>query len=198
MPPIAVKIVDLARALDIPADRIRALIDHGYLCTVKNGRRKRNDSIIDTELVLKSNPPSSIPQPIVDRQNVMLWLMGLDDPRGYPRFNKHMEMEIHRIAKLPDPVRTEQALRLLLRYRDAESIVTAIAKMRAEDVAAVEIKRLSGNYKRKLAYMAGIESRATQTQQAPAPVQAHPDSPFPSLQPTRGAERSGSSRILHP
>jgi hypothetical protein len=113
-----------------------------------------------------------------------------------------MEIEIHRIAKLQEPARTEQALRCLLRYRDAEAIVVAVSKMRAGDVAAMEIKRLSNNYKRKLARIAGIDGLANDNEttlvRVPAPVQAPQPSPRSSRSPS--SERvpevlpAGSSR----
>jgi len=149
VPRFAVTVATLARQLNVHTNVIRAMVSAGYLCTIPSaswpGYR-----------VLKSNPPSKIPDRIIDRASVVLWLMGIDD-KYMPVFNRHIELEIHRIAKLPEPQRTEQALKMVLRYRDAETIVKAVSKMRSGDVAAVEIQRLSENYKRKMERLAGID-----------------------------------------
>ncbi len=86
----------------------------------------------------------------------MLWLLGIDN-KYIPVFNFHIEKELMRIAALDEPMRTEQALKMLLRYRDAETIVKAVAKIRSGDVAAVEIQRLNYKYKRKMEKLAGVD-----------------------------------------
>jgi hypothetical protein len=149
--PTLVSVRRLADALDIPVNRIRALVDAGYLCTVPNQANRGGYRIV------KSNPPDKIPERVVDRASVMLWLAGMDKGRTVPVFNIYIEKEIMRIAKLDEPFRTEQALKMLLRYRDAETIVEAVSKARSGDVAAAEIARLSNNYKRRLARMGGLE-----------------------------------------
>lgn len=63
-----------------------------------------------------------------DRISMLLWLCGLDtpDPRQSPMFDVVMEREARRVAKLPEPARTDAALLLLGRYRDAVEIADAL------------------------------------------------------------------------
>lgn len=64
----------------------------------------------------------------VDRISMLLWLTGMDspDPRRAPAFDVHMEKEARRVAKLPEPARTDAALLLLSRYRNAVEIADAL------------------------------------------------------------------------
>ena len=186
----------LAAALDIPVNRIRALVDAGYLCIVNScdGKSYR---------IVKSNPPDKIPARIVDRASIMLWLAGMDKSRMIPVFNVYIEKEIMRIARLQEPFKTEQAIRMLLRYRDAEEIVKAVSKARAGDVAAVEIERLSARYKRQLAKMSGLEGLLDSADkpnlpQAQAPVSRsnsqHRRQSVPASRPIPSNGHSGSPR----
>jgi hypothetical protein len=156
---------NLAKALHIPVDRIHALIDAGYICGFPIDKSKK---IIK---VVKSNPPEDIPDRVVDRISIVLWMLGLD--KGYqPNFSLHVERRIMRIAKLPVVQRTEQAVKLIRRYRDAEAIVEAVSLARAGDVAMVEIKRQSAKHKLKMAILAGIDARSQDRAQAQAQAQA--------------------------
>lgn len=64
----------------------------------------------------------------VDRISMLLWLCGLDTPNPMqsPMFDVVMEREARRVAKLPEPARTDAALLLLGRYRDAVEIADAL------------------------------------------------------------------------
>ena len=146
-----VTVANLARQLKVHTNVIRAMVDAGYLCTIK-----MKDTTWPGYRIVKSNPPSRIPPRIIDRASVMLWLLGIDN-KYIPVFNFHIEKELMRIAALDEPMRTEQALKMLLRYRDAETIVKAVAKIRSGDVAAVEIQRLNHKYKRKMEKLAGVD-----------------------------------------
>ena len=75
------------------------------------------------------------PYPI-DRISILLWMTGLDDPdpRKMPRFSEQLEKEIMRITRLPDPMRTEQAVRMVLRWRDAEAVAKVLVSASKEDV----------------------------------------------------------------
>ena len=138
----------LAQALDIAPDKIKALADAGYLCTTRGKFGQR--------LIVKVSPPERLPPRVVDRISVALWLLGLNQGKYQPCFNKNIEMEIMRINRLKEPMRTEQAIRMILRYRDAEELVATLAKARAGDVASVRIKTLSRGYKMRMARIAGI------------------------------------------
>lgn len=78
---------------------------------------------------------------VVDRVSMLIWLTGMDsvDPRRSPEFSLVMEREAKRVAKLPEPARTDAALLLLGRYRDAVEIADALhrgdIRLRAERVA---------------------------------------------------------------
>jgi hypothetical protein len=167
MAPFTVAPSELARSLSIPLDRIMALADAGYLCKVpcpaKYGVGYR---------IAKSSLPKDLPPRVIDRISIALWLLGLDQGRYQPVFNFYIEREIMRIAKLPLIQRTEQAVKLIRRYRDAEEIVSAVSRIRAGDAAAIEIQIRSEKYKRRLALLAGISDRRTArgTVQVPAPV----------------------------
>ena len=150
-----VTIGDLADALGVRREVIEALADAGYLCTVPvNGPCSVYDRIA------KGKPGKSLPTMvrIVDRASILLWLMDLDRGVSVPTFNRYIEMELIRIARLPDPQRTEQGIRLLLRYRDAEEIMKSVSRMRAGDMAAVLIQKKSKAHKRKLERIMGIPS----------------------------------------
>lgn len=94
-----------------------------------------------------------------DRISLLLWLLGLDTPdvRKYPPFHKHLEEEIERIAKLEEPYRTEIALRLALRYRDAEQIAEVITKAKIKDVETLERKNRAAALKGKITKLARLE-----------------------------------------
>ena len=140
--------------MDVSVQKIYALAEMGYLCLVTDdGKpiRSFGDRIVRFPL-----PDIRVPIRIVDRASIMLWLAGMDEGSTFPRFSKFIEVELMRIARLPQPQKTEQALRMLLRYRDAETIVKALAKARSGDVAAVQIQKLSARYKRRLMRISGI------------------------------------------
>jgi hypothetical protein len=164
MAPFTVTPLDLSEALDIPIDRIQALADAGYLLKIpyKNGNGYR---------IAKSNPPKDLPPRIVDRISIALWLLGIDRGKYQPIFSLYIEREIMRIAKLPLIQRTEQAVKLIRRYRDAEEIVSAVSRIRAGDAAAIEIQIRSEKYKHRLARLAGITDR--KMIQAPTPLPPH-------------------------
>lgn len=144
----------LAAAFDIPVDKIFHLAEMGYLCLVdvKDGPT----CVPDERIVEFPLPEIEIPVRVVDRVSILLWLCGLDEGTSYPVFNKYMEMELIRIARLPELQRTEQGLRFLLRYRDAEAVMKAVARIRAEDMAAMLIQGKSQQHKRKLEKLMGI------------------------------------------
>ena len=145
----------LASTLDIPVARIHALANAGYLCKVpcRDLFRKGDDYYH----IVRSRPlPKNLPVRVVDRASILLWLMGLDVGRTFPVFDIYIEMELQRIAKLPMIQRTEQAIKMLRRYRDAEEIVAALAKAGSNNVAAAEIKRLGKGYKMEMLRLAGL------------------------------------------
>ena len=146
----------LAQTLDIAPDKIKALADAGYLCTTRGKFGQR--------LIVKVSPPERLPPRVVDRISVALWLLGLDKGRYQPCFSQSIETEIMRIARLKEPMRTEQSIRMILRYRDAEELVATLAKARAGDVASVRIKSLSHGYKVRMARLAGITDQSDRTQ----------------------------------
>ena len=171
----------LAQTLDIAPDKIKALADAGYLCTTKGKFGQR--------LIVKVSPPERLPPRVVDRISVALWLLGLDKGRYQPCFSQSIETEIMRIARLKEPMRTEQSIRMILRYRDAEELVATLAKARAGDVASVRIKSLSHGYKVRMARLAGITDQSDQIQ-SQADRQIHPL----SSEQSPSAARSGLAR----
>lgn len=142
----------MARSLGIPLDAVLNLCRAGYLCTVKSrsGMGFR---------IVRSFPLDKLPPWIVDRMSVVLWMIGLDDHARMPMFNKRIEMEIMRIARLPDPARTEQAVRLVLRYRDAEEVAKAILKARDGDVIQADMEQKAYRYKYRIAALATAQER---------------------------------------
>jgi len=159
----------LAKSLMIPHTSILALVDAGYLRAVpfENGSYGY--------WIVKGEPPSRV----IDRMGLALWMLDMDSEQSkvketdrvkmgarknpLPRFSANIEKEIMRIVKLPEPVRTEQALRMILRFRDAEDLVVALAKAKADDIARIEKEKLSRRYrykmnlKARLARLAGME-----------------------------------------
>jgi len=183
----------LAAALDIPVDRILALADAGYLCLV--GRKDRQLRLDSDRVVKFPLPERPIPIRVVDRISIILWLLGLDEGSTFPCFDKRVEMEIMRIGRLKEPMRTEQAIRMILRYRDAEELVATLAKARAGDVASVRIKTLSRGYKMKMARLAGLTDRPDLDQdQDQDRLRPHPSSSARSPQ----SAQSGSPQKRHP
>lgn len=86
-----------------------------------------------------------------DRQAMLVALLQAADPEKWrsdlkpPPFSKRLEKEIRRIAQLPDPQKTEMALRLVEAYGDSLGIVRAAgmdATLRGMDRAEkmVEVK----------------------------------------------------------
>jgi hypothetical protein len=71
-----------------------------------------------------------------DRQAMLVALMRTADPENYkadlkpPTFSVRLEKEIRRIAKLPEPYKTEMALRLWEQFSDAKGIAECIAAVR--------------------------------------------------------------------
>ena len=148
-----VTIGDLADAVGVRPEVIQALADAGYLCTVPvEGPCSVYDRIAKGQP--GKYPPTMIR--VVDRASILLWLLDLDRGVRVPEFNVYIETELIRIARLPEPARTEQSLRVLLRYRDAEVIMQSVARIRAEDMAAVLIQRKSKQHKRKLEKLMGL------------------------------------------
>jgi len=70
----------------------------------------------------------------IDRYSLMLWLCGIEPVklREIPAYLPLAEKEIRRVSKLPDPQRTEQAIRLLSRFREARKIVEVLLKWSKE------------------------------------------------------------------
>lgn len=68
-----------------------------------------------------------------DRQAMLVALMQVVDPEKYkqdlapPRYSKRLEKEIRRISKLPEPAKTEFALRLIEAMGDAKSVADCLA-----------------------------------------------------------------------
>lgn len=68
-----------------------------------------------------------------DRQAMLVALMQAVDPEKYkhdlkpPRYSKRLEKEIRRIAKMPEPARTEFALRITEAFGDAKSVTDCLA-----------------------------------------------------------------------
>src|SRR5208337_973338 len=183
----------LAEAFEIPVNRILALADAGYLCTVHYPKHPRD------------NYPVSIIRPpaqIVGRSAIMAWLTGLDeglgsdhrrrDGRRIPVFSRYVEREIMRIAKMPEPVRTEQAIRLALRYRDAETLAEVLMKASAATIENIARLRKNEKLKHRLRIIAGLElskqSRQAQARIVPVPA------PIRSSGRSRSTVPAGSSR----
>jgi hypothetical protein len=165
-----VTVAELAHAIDVPASKIRLLMDAGYLCAIPvvtaEGARYQK--------IAKGSPGKPVPLlvRVVDRVSILLWLLDIDLGKRVPAFNKYIEMEIMRIAKLPDPIKTEQAVRLLLRYRDAETLAAAIMRAGAAGIENVERLRKNKKLKRAIRRLAGIEQRENR-RQAQAQTQTH-------------------------
>ena len=137
------KLVYVCETENIPAERDPAL---GWVVNLKNCGKLLT--------ALKIN----VHRRPMDRVSMMLWLMGMDsiDTREMPRFEVENERELIRIARLDDPMRTEQAIRFLLRWRDAETIVQAIERMQVDDVRAVDRKVAAEKLRHKAGMLAGI------------------------------------------
>lgn len=156
---------NLAKALDIPVNRILALADAGWLCIVKGPGYKR---------VAKADPFKTKIR-IVDRASILLWLTGND--QTIPVFNTYIEKEIMRIARLPEPMKTEQAIRLLLRYRDAETLAAAVLRAGSAGVESIQRLRESERLKSRARYLAGIANGRPRRGRAAS-------GRFPSVSPT--------------
>ena len=71
-----------------------------------------------------------------DRQAMLVALMRTADPENYkadlkpPTFSVRLEKEIRRIAKLREPFKTEQALRLWEQFSEAKGVADCIAAAR--------------------------------------------------------------------
>lgn len=144
----------LAAALDIPVEKVFLLAEMGYLCSVDV--RDGPVEMPNNRIVRFPLPEIKIPIRVIDRASILLWLLGLDAGSTYPVFNSYIEQDMIRIARLPEVQRTEQGLRMLLRYRDAEEIMKAISRARAGDMAAVLIQKQSKKHKRKMERLMGI------------------------------------------
>lgn len=76
-----------------------------------------------------------------DRQAMIVALLQAVDPETWkhslkpPPFSKRLEQEIRRIAKLPEPHKTEMALRLCDAYQESKSITDIIAHVRGKQPA---------------------------------------------------------------
>lgn len=92
----------------------------------------------------------------VDRISLLLWLCGLDTPNPMkaPLFEVVMEREARRVSKLPEPARTDAALLLLGRYRDAEEIANALH--RGDRRERVERISKGEEFKKRMEKTAGI------------------------------------------
>lgn len=148
-----VTISELADAVGVRGEVIEALADAGYLCAIPiEGPSGVYNRIAKGQP--GKHPPTMIR--VIDRASILLWLLDLDRGARVPEFNKYIEVELIRISRLPDPQRTEQSLRLLLRYRDAEVIMQSVARIRAGDMATVLIQQQSKKHKRKLEKLMGL------------------------------------------
>jgi hypothetical protein len=78
-----------------------------------------------------------------DRQAMLVALMRAADPENYkadlkpPTFSVRLEKEIRRIAKLPEPYRTEMALRLWEQFSEAKGVADCIAAARGLEPATI-------------------------------------------------------------
>src|SRR5208337_4993021 len=191
----------LAEAFEIPVNRILALADAGYLCTVHYPKHTRD------------NYPVSIIRPpaqIVGRSAIMAWLTGLDeglgsdhrrrDGRRIPVFSRYVEREIMRIAAMPEPVRTEQAIRLALRYRDAEILAEVLMKASAATIENIARLRKNEKLKHRLRIIAGLElsKQSRQAQEAQARMAPVPRTGRPSSRPIPSNGHSGRRETLPP
>jgi len=153
----------------------------------------------------------------IDRVGMMFWLAGLEspDPHKMPAFNKRAEMELIRIAKLREPMRTEQAMRFVLRWRDAETIAKSILGASVDQVIAADRQRKAAWLKNRVEGIVGVKGiiddrDGDQTNRAslasPLQVQAQPglaqtrssqsSRPAPARSPS--GERSESARKPNP
>ena len=120
-------------------------------------------------LIAKVNtPPEYMPFRLVDRISVALWLMGIEPIKYYPSFSLHIEKEIMRIKSLDEPQRTEQAVRILRRYVDAETLVKAAAKMQSPDAETDRRLRKSEKLKHQITDTLGLTTRQTRSRPVPA------------------------------
>jgi len=131
-PKSTVRLIELAHALDIAPSKLIALADAGYLNVYRPKKRDPNSPRYSPTLTAKANPETLLR--VIDRGSIVLWLSSLDRTLPTPGFDVHVEKEIMRIAKLEEPFRTEQALRMVLRWSDAEKVVTAIRLAKEPDV----------------------------------------------------------------
>jgi len=89
-----------------------------------------------------------------DRQAMLVALLQAADPLRWrhdlkpPPFSKRLEKEIRRIAGLPEPLKTEMALRIVEAYGDALGVVRAVGMdatlremERVEKMVAVEMEK---------------------------------------------------------
>ncbi len=78
-----------------------------------------------------------------DRQAIIVALMRAADPENYkadvkpPTFSVRLEKEIRRIAKLREPFKTEQALRLWEQFSEAKGVADCIAAARGLEPATI-------------------------------------------------------------
>lgn len=156
-----VPIPEFIRALDITIAQFRVMVEGGYVHIAPHHNSQRTDWSTWKVLALDPVPITNVTSRQVynmasrikqarrrypiSRRRIMMWLMNLelgDCTRQLP-FDKTLELEVRRIAKLREPMRTEQALRLLLRFRDADEILRGLSQVRGIEASAKELARLA-------------------------------------------------------
>jgi hypothetical protein len=146
-----VPVTELAHTLNISMAQMRVLIEGGYLHIRPNPRGHNKDwstwmvegmdpvgqvDLSDKEVRFKLYKRlQSARRPVpVHRMWIALWLMSLDSPYTQLPFEKKVEAEIRRIVKLKEPMRTEQATRLMLKFRDARLLAELVTSGGLEGV----------------------------------------------------------------
>lgn len=171
-----VPIPEFIKALDLTLPQLRVLVEGGYLIIAPRETGTTLDwstwqvRAIDpissatihnpiTRLKLRQRLKEARKRPPISRRRILMWLMNLemgDGTKPLP-FNRMLELEVRRIAKLKDPMRTEQAVRLLNRFRDAEAIVYGMHHAGEQMTKATIEKMEVASIMRRLVKASGLE-----------------------------------------
>ena len=154
-----IRLEEISAMLKVPTERLRLLCQpskwhdfdipivthptYGELLSVTSTQRLL-ERVIEQRAAERRR--SAVKQ---DRIGLLLWMCGLDQVlRRKPRdYADDLESEVNRIAKLKDPARTIQAVRLLSRFVDARKIAVALRRTEMPvDVAKVQdrLEEMSG------------------------------------------------------
>lgn len=126
-----------------------------------------------------------------------MWILGLDQGKYYPSFSLNLEKEIMRIRYLDEPQRTEQAVRILRRYVDAETLVKAAAKIRKPDIETERRLKKSDKLKEEITNMLGLGLTTIPEPASSAPAQpaSAQDDRSQGRRRTRRARRASSAPV---